>query len=79
MAKSQYNVRMEEQLVDRLSKLAQRCGYQSGNEFAAEALDQYAELLADLMIEQADQLKLIRVTQRERLLGKSSQENPKRK
>ena len=50
--KEQYKIRIEKQLIERLSHLGARCGYSSGNEFAAEALQQYAELLADLIEEQ---------------------------
>jgi hypothetical protein len=44
------------------------------------ALDDYAELLADLLIEAQDQGELLRKQQREQLLGKGSQESvPRRK
>jgi len=48
--KKQWNIRVEEQLIDRLNTLAPKAGYASGNEFAAAALDMWAETLADLMI-----------------------------
>src|SRR5262245_55251228 len=48
--KKQWNIRVEDQLIDRLNTLAPKAGYASGNEFAAEALDTWAETLADLMI-----------------------------
>lgn len=70
--KTQYKLRVTEQLKERLEKLGARCGYASGNEFAAEALDQYAELLADLIQERHDQSKLLMKAQRERLLGAPS-------
>ena len=64
----QFKLRIEHQLFDRLSKLADRCGYSSPNQFATEALNQYAEVMADLMIEQKKGLRLLRDEQRERLL-----------
>lgn len=50
--RTQYKIRIQRQLIGRLSRLGRRCGYSTGNEFAADALDQYAELLADLIEEQ---------------------------
>ncbi len=43
--KKQWNIRVEDQLIDRLNTLAPKAGYASGNEFAAEALDMWAETL----------------------------------
>ena len=67
--------------VVRLSELAKRCGYSTANQFAGEALNQYAELLADLLTEQQEESKILRDKQRERLLEalKSFQDKPKRK
>ncbi len=72
--KKQWNIRVEDQLIDRLNTLAPKAGYASGNEFAAEALDMWAETLADLMIklreiERKNAVKL----QREQLLAKLRQ------
>jgi len=72
--KKQWNIRIEDQLIDRLNTLAPKAGYASGNEFAAEALDMWAETLADLMIklreiERKNAVKL----QREQLLAKLRQ------
>jgi hypothetical protein len=58
--KTQYNLRIERQLVDRLSRLATHCGYSSGNEFAAEALDRYAEYLAEAMLKEEDEIEKLR-------------------
>ena len=66
--KKQYNLRITEDLIERLTKLGARCGYGSGNEFAAEVLDQYAELLADLLIEARNESKTFREQQRDRLV-----------
>ena len=71
----QFKLRLEEQLVERLHKLGARCGFESGNKFATAALDNYAELLAELLMEQKDGMKLLRKRQREQLLGKVSQES----
>jgi len=77
----QLKLRIEQQLFERLSELAKRCGFSTANQFAGEALDQYAELLADLMIEQQQESKNLRDKQRERLLEvhKSFEEKRKRK
>jgi hypothetical protein len=72
--KKMWNIRVEDQLVDRCTRLGERLGYPSGNAFAAEALDQYAELLADLMAELRDDREATVKRQRERLLGKSTQD-----
>ena len=72
--KKQWNIRIEDQLIDRLNTLAPKAGYASGNEFAAEALDMWAETLVDLMIKlrevERDAVKL----QREQLLAKLRQD-----
>jgi len=72
--KKQWNIRVEDQLIDRLNALAPKAGYASGNEFAAEALDTWAETLIDLMIKlrevERDAVKL----QREQLLAKLRQD-----
>jgi hypothetical protein len=71
--KKQWNIRVEDQLIDRLNRLAPKAGFSSGNEFAAEALDVYAEMLADLIVElrklEQDAIK----TQREQMLAKLRQ------
>ena len=71
--KKQFKMRLEPQLVDRLDRLATKCGYASAQQFVIEGLDGYAELLADLLIEGQDQMKLLRKRQREQLLSKDSQ------
>jgi hypothetical protein len=72
VAKVQYKIRIEEALVAKLSELGARCGYSSGNEFAAAALSEYADLLADLLTElQAGRREML-AQQREQLLGKAS-------
>jgi len=77
----QLKLRIEQQLFERLSELAKSCGFSSANQFAGEALDQYAELLADLLTEQREESKIFRDKQCERLLEafKSFQDKPKRK
>jgi len=67
----QFKFRISRPLFDRLTRLAARAGFSSANEFAAAALDQYGELLAELIIEQRDALSLIRERQREQLLKKT--------
>jgi len=77
----QLKLRIEQQLFDRLSELAKRCGFSTANQFAGEALDIYAELLADLLTEQKKESKNLRDSQRAMLLEaiKTSQEKRKRK
>ena len=77
----QLKLRIENQLFDRLTELAKRCGYSTANQFAGEALDQYAELIADLLIEQVKESKNLREKQRERMLEaiKTAEEKRKRK
>ncbi|HKQ90326.1 MAG TPA: hypothetical protein VJZ77_06575 [Blastocatellia bacterium] len=75
--KKQRNIRLSDQLVDRLTRLAPKAGFSTWNEFAAEALDLYGELIADLMIELRQiERNAIRL-QREQLLAKlrSAQES----
>jgi len=71
--KKQWNIRVEDQLIDRLNRLAPKAGFTSGNEFAAEVLDVYAEILADLIVElrkiEQDAVR----TQRQQMLDKLRQ------
>src|SRR5262245_157439 len=71
--KRQWNIRVEPQLIDRLNRLAPKAGYTSGNEFAIEALDLYAEVLVDLINELRTVEKMTIQRQREQLLAKLSQ------
>jgi predicted DNA-binding protein len=71
--KKQWNIRVEDQLIDRLNTLASKAGYASGNEFAAEALDMWAETLADLMIKLREIERNAVRPQREQLLAKLRQ------
>ena len=71
--KKQLNIRVEYQLIDRLNTLAPKAGYASGNEFAAEALDTWAETLADLMIKLREIERNAVKHQREQLLAKLRQ------
>ena len=71
--KKQWNIRIEDQLVDRLNTLAPKAGYASGNEFVAEALDMWAETLADLMIKFREIEQNAVKLQREQLLAKLRQ------
>lgn len=71
--KKQRNIRMEDQLVDRLTRLAPKAGFDSWNEFAAEALDIYAETLVDLIVELRKIEQTAVMHQRERLLAKMRQ------
>lgn len=81
MEKEQFKLMMEPQLRDRLKRLSAKSGYGSAQEFVIEALDNYAELLADLLNEARGQMELLRRRQREQLLSKSSsgQESGRRK
>ena len=75
----QLKLRIEQQLFDRLSELAKRCGFSTANQFAVEALDQYAELIADLLTEQLKESKNLRDRQRERMLEATKTAEVKRK
>ena len=77
----QLKLRIENQLFERLSELAKRCGFSTANQFAGEALDLYAELMAELLTEQQEESKNFRSVQRKLLLEavKSHQEKRKRK
>jgi hypothetical protein len=65
----QFKLRIEQKLFDRLSECAERSGYSTPNQFATEALDQYAELLADLLAEQKEGSRIFRENQRHRLIN----------
>ena len=67
--KKQWNILVEDQLIYRLNTLAPKVGYASGNEFAAEALDIWAETLADLMIKLREIERNAFKLQREQLLA----------
>jgi len=67
--KKQWNILVEDQLIYRLNTLAPKVGYASGNEFAAEALDIWAETLADLMIKHREIERNAVKHQREQLLA----------
>ena len=71
--KKQRNILVEDQLIDRLNTLAPKAGYASGNEFAAEALDTWAETLADLMIKLREIERNAVKLQREQLLAQLRQ------
>ncbi|HKQ92043.1 MAG TPA: hypothetical protein VJZ77_15220 [Blastocatellia bacterium] len=71
--KKQLNISVEDQLIDRLNSLAPKAGYTSGNEFAAEALDIWAETLAELMIKLREIERNAVKHQREQLLAKLRQ------
>jgi hypothetical protein len=71
--KKQWIIRVEDQLIDQLNTLAPNAGYASGNEFAAEALDIWAETLADLMIKFQEIERNAVKHQREQLLAKLRQ------
>jgi hypothetical protein len=71
--KKQLNIRVEAQLIDRLNALAPKAGYASGNEFAAEALDAWAETLADLMIKLREIERNAVKHQRDQLIAKLRQ------
>lgn len=49
-----WGIRADEQLIDRLTKLGARLGYPSGNAFAADVLNEWAELLAEITAELKD-------------------------
>jgi len=67
----QYKIRIARQLIDRLTRLGRDCGYSSGNEFAADALDQYAELLAELVKQQRAAQEVVRRRQLEEVVQKA--------
>jgi predicted DNA-binding protein len=46
--KTQYNIRISSELKERLVELGRPLGL-TGNEFAAEALEKYSEVLAEVM------------------------------
>ena len=71
--KQQRNIRMEDQLVDRLKRLAPKAGFSSWNEFAAGALDLYAETLCDCIIELRKGQRETIERQRKQLLAEASQ------
>jgi hypothetical protein len=71
--KKQWNIRIEDQLIGQLNTLALKAGYASGDEFAAEALDMWAETLADLMIKLREIERNAVKLQREQLLAKLRQ------
>ena len=71
--KKQWNIRVQDQLIDRLNTLAPKAGYASGDEFAAEALDTWAETLADMMIKLREIERNSVKLQREQLLAKLRQ------
>lgn len=75
--KTQYKLTIEQQLVDRLSRLAILCGYSSGNEFAAKALDRYAEYLAEAMLKEEDEVKKLRENLRPQLFKDIQPSRPK--
>jgi hypothetical protein len=71
--KDQFKLRPEPQLRERLDRLAAKCGFPSAQQFVIAALDGYAELVADLLLEERDQAQLLRKRQREQLLSKGGQ------
>ena len=72
MATMQYKLRLEESTVQLLTTLAVRLGYPSGNAFAADCLEKYAETLAGLIEDlRARELDALR-EQQEQALGKAS-------
>lgn len=64
--KEQYNVRMELELQERLSVLGARLGL-SGNQFAAEALRRYGDILCEVMEEEEAALDRERELHRRKL------------
>lgn len=73
MEKEQFKLMMEPQLRDRLKRLAVKCGYGSAQEFVIASLDDYAELLGDLLLEARDQAELLRKRQRDQLTSRGAQ------
>jgi len=71
--KVQFKMRLDPQLVERLDRLAAKCGYTTAQQFVIGALDGYAELLAVLLRERRDQDELLLKRQREQLLPKGGQ------
>jgi ribosome assembly protein YihI (activator of Der GTPase) len=71
--KRQFKQRIDTQLDERIERLAANCGFSSAQQFVIAGLDDYAELIADLLIEARDQAELLRKRQREQLLSKGGQ------
>jgi hypothetical protein len=71
--KKQWNVRVEDQLIDRLNRLAPKVGYSSANELAGDMLNLFAELMADIMIEIREIERDTIQRRREELLAKIRQ------
>lgn len=75
----QFKFRIEKSLYDRLERLAKRCGLGTANKFARWALDEYAELLAELIIKDREERTKRLERHHEELLGKKSQDAPRRR
>jgi len=71
--KEQFKFYAEPHLRDRLERCAAKSGYASPQQFVIAALDNYAELLVDLLNEARQQHDLLRERQREQLLSKGGQ------
>lgn len=61
---------MDRRLYDRLGDLAQKLDYPSAAKFAVAALDEYGDLIAELMIELRARHAAIHEEQRKRLIEK---------
>jgi len=66
-----FKLRIQQQLFDRLALLGARLGYPSANKFAVDALDLYAETIADLMDKLRKQQRSLIERQREQLLSEA--------
>lgn len=65
----QWNIRITVELIERLGELGRPLGM-TGNEFAAEALEKYAEVLARVMIDEREAHEQISEEHRRMILDK---------
>lgn len=75
--KKQWKLRVTDELIDRLTRLGKPLGYQSGNEFAADVLDEWAELLAEITRDLHKDRAESKARIRERVLGQLRSERRK--
>lgn len=75
--KKLWNIRVEQQLIDRLGRLGKRLGYPTANAFAAHALDEWAETLAEMMAELADDRAKSKDRIHDKVLGQMRSERRK--
>lgn len=64
-----FKLTIDRSLFKQLEELAEKTDYPSANQFAVAVLEDYSEVIAELMIEEKADQKAIRAKRRERLLG----------